>query len=130
MAKLKNKKISEKLLQLVKPYLRAIENARTEQRLSSLLLIGSTAWNIEITGDKELKKILLNIFEDGVESNEVDKMIDNLTQRKHRLFPDDDRIIVDCKVESIKRKKYDINVSFLYKNDYEKNGRKLNVVPT
>ena len=64
MAKLKNKKISEKLLQLVKPYLRAIENTRTEQRLSSILLVGSTAWNIEVTDDRELKKIFLNLLDE------------------------------------------------------------------
>ena len=69
MAKLKNKKISEKLLQLVKPYLRAIENTRTEQRLSSILLVGSTAWNIEVTDDRELKKIFLNMLDESADFN-------------------------------------------------------------
>ncbi len=114
-----DKGISEKLLQLIEPYMQAVDRSRTKQRLSSLLLVGSTAWNIEVTGDTELKGVLLQSIEDNEGLPEVEDVIDNLAQRKKELFPDDDRLILDCKILSAKRNKYDVTVSFLYRHEYE-----------
>ncbi len=117
MAKLRNKKISERLLQVIKPYMHLMETGVPEQRLDSLLLVGTIAWNISVTGDRELKNILL----EGIPDKEgMIMMIDKLIDRKYTLFPDDKRYILKCQINSIKRKNYDITVSFLHKDEYDK----------
>ena len=102
--------------------MKVVERSHTKQRLSSLLVVGSTAWNMDVTGKKELKNVLLQSINDNGKEGlpEIEYMIDNLVQRKKRLFPDDDRFILDCKINSVKRKKYDVTVSFLNKHEYEK----------
>ena len=117
MTRLENKKISEKLLQLVKPYLKMVESHNTEKRLTTLLIVGSAAWNMGVTGNNELKNVILRLIDDKEELSEMENTINNLIQRKKRLFPDDDRYILDCKINSIKRRKYDITVS--YRNNHE-----------
>jgi hypothetical protein len=120
MTKLENKKISQKLLQLIKPYMKVIESSNPEQRLYSLLLVGSTSWNIAVTGNDELKNILLGPIDDPEGLLEMETTIRILVERKKRLFPDDDRIILDCKINSAKKKKSDITVSFLSKDEFDK----------
>lgn len=100
--------------------MKVVENYNTEQRLISLLLVGSTAWNMDVTRNNELKNILLQAINDKEELSEMENTIDNLVQRKKRLFPDDDRVILDCKINSIKRKKYDITVSYRNNHAHDK----------
>jgi hypothetical protein len=118
MTKTEDKKISEKLLRLIEPFKRLIEKGQPKQRLSSLLLLGSAAWNYSVTGQEEVKNIVLEKF-DGAHQANIKFMLEKLVARKLELFPDDDRLIVECTINSMKRDKYDITVAFLNKEEYE-----------
>ncbi len=115
---MKNKKLSDNLLRLMKPFIQVVADQNSEKRLSVLLTIASAAWNYAITNNEEYRNILLKITT-GQESHlEVTRVFEQLMDRKNRLFAEDERVILNCSVGTVKRKKIDITVSFLTKEEY------------
>jgi hypothetical protein len=115
---MKNKKLSDNLLRLMKPFIQVATNQNSEKRLSVLLTIASAAWNYAVTGNEKYRDFLLKITT-GQESHlEVVRVLEQLIARKKRLFAEDERVILNCSVGTIKRKKIDITVSFLTKEEY------------
>ncbi|NOQ36436.1 MAG: hypothetical protein GQ569_11170 [Methylococcaceae bacterium] len=119
MSKLKNKKLSEKILELIEPYMSTVAKKNSEARMESLVLIGSTAWNIEVTGKKDLQDVIFKTLSTQEEISEIKKTINELIERKQKLFPDDDRLILNYKINPTKNKMSDLTVSFLNKDEYE-----------
>ena len=115
---MKNKKLSENLLRLMKPFIQVATNQNSEKRLSVLLTITSAAWNYAVTGNEEYRNILLKITTGKEGHDEVMHVFEQLMDRKNRLFAEDERVILNSNVGTIKRKKIDITVSFLTKEEY------------
>lgn len=116
--RMKNKKLSDNLLRLIKPFTQVAINQNSEKRLSVLLTVASAAWNYAVTDNEAYRDVLLKITP-GQESHlEVVRVFDQLIARKNRLFAEDERVILNCSVGTIKRKEIDITVSFLTKEEY------------
>ncbi len=115
---MKNKKISDKLLRLIQPFIQVAINQNTEKRLSVLLTIASAAWNYAVTENEEYRNILLKITTDQEGYLEVVHLFEQLMDRKNRLFAEDERVILSSSLGSIKRKNIDITVSFLTKEEF------------
>ncbi|MCP4323316.1 MAG: hypothetical protein GY787_16005 [Alteromonadales bacterium] len=115
---MKNKKISDNLLRLMKPFIQVATDQNAEKRLSVLLTIASAAWNYAVTDNEEYRNIILKITTDQESYLEVVRVFEQLMDRKKRLFAEDERVILNCSVGSVKRKKIDITVPFLTKAEY------------
>jgi hypothetical protein len=115
---MKNKKLSDNLLRLMKPLIQVATNKNAEKRLSALLTIASAAWNFSVTGNEEYRDVFLKMRADQESHLEVERILEQLIARKSRLFAEDERVILNCSVGTIKKKKVDINVSFLTKEEY------------
>ncbi len=115
---MKNKKLSDNLLRLMKPFIQVVTDKNSEKRLNVLLTITSAAWNYAVTDNEKYRNILVKITT-GQESHlEVVRVFEKLIDRKNRLFAEDERVILNCSVGTIKRKKIDITISFLTKEEY------------
>ena len=115
---MKNKKLSDNLLRLMKPLIQVATNQNAEKRLSALLTIASAAWNYSVTGNEEYRDVFLKIPTDQESHLGVERIFEQLIARKSRLFAEDERVILNCSVGTIKKKKVDISVSFLTKEEY------------
>ncbi|MCP4986723.1 MAG: hypothetical protein GY928_11910 [Colwellia sp.] len=115
---MKNKKMSDNLLRLMKPFIQVATDQNSEKRLSVLLTIASSAWNYAVTNNEEYRDVLLKITPNQESHLEVMRVLEQLIVRKNRLFAEDERVILNCSVGKIKRKRIDITVSFLTKDEY------------
>ncbi|MGB5446128.1 MAG: hypothetical protein WBM99_11545 [Psychromonas sp.] len=115
---MKNKKLSDNLLRLVNPFIQVATKQNAEKRLSVLLDIASAAWNYAVTENEEYRNFLLKVTTGQEGHLEVVRVFEQLIDRKKRLFAEDERVILNSSVEIIKRKKIDITVSFLTKEEY------------
>ena len=102
----------------MKPFIQVATNQNSEKRLSVLLTIASAAWNYAVTGKEEYRNILLKITTGQESHAEVVRVFEQLMDRKNRLFAEDERVILNSSVGTLKRRKIDITVSFLTKEEY------------
>jgi hypothetical protein len=90
-------KISDALAELIRPYSyddMGIEACR------KLACLGVLAWNRAVAPDMVSREEIRGSLESSgtPESESIDRFIDEMTQRKLQLFPDDLRLIVDAEV--------------------------------
>jgi hypothetical protein len=113
-------KMSEALETLVEPYL---EEASGKHQIEVLLTLGSLAWNLSImpkkSRQKELKTALKKTMKgQGAEAVEVTRvLIEELIERKEKLFPDNQRMIMSFDLHSAGSGRYDISVASTIPSD-------------
>ena len=91
-------KMSEILIEFVKPYL---DNAKTYQRRQALFGLAVASWNMAILPEKERQKTLKNMLKkldkhkDPELANDTQILIEQFIERKLTLFADCNRLITD-----------------------------------
>jgi predicted RNA-binding protein with RPS1 domain len=107
-------KMSEVLEKLVEPY---IETTSGKHQIEALLSLGSMAWNMSIipkkSRQKELEKALKQMMKgQDHEAMEVTRfLVKDLMERKEKLFPDNQRMIMSFDVHPRRSGGYDISVA-------------------
>ncbi len=107
-------KMSEALETLIEPYL---EKVSGRHQIEVLLSLGSLAWNMSIMPKKSrqkeleiaLKKVMKGQDAEAIEVTRV--LIDELMERKEKLFPDNQRMIMSFDLHSAGAGRYDISVA-------------------
>jgi hypothetical protein len=107
-------KMSKALETLVEPYL---EKASGKHQIEVLLTLGSMAWNLSIIPKKsrqkeletDLKKVMKSQDAEAIEVTRV--LIEELIERKEKLFPDNQRMIMSFDLHSAGSGRYDISVA-------------------
>lgn len=94
-------KMSEALEQLVEPYAFA---TGSEEEFANLIGIGAMAWNMTVLPEEASKKVMVGMIatfgDDPADLQVVMERINALMQRKKKLFPNEDRLIIDFSVEN------------------------------
>jgi hypothetical protein len=106
--------MSKALETLVEPYL---EKASGKHQIEVLLTLGSMAWNLSIIPKKsrqkeletDLKKVMKSQDAEAIEVTRV--LIEELIERKEKLFPDNQRMIMSFDLHSAGSGRYDISVA-------------------
>jgi len=95
------RKVSDALLELVQPYVRAMDShEHTQPRLDQLVSFGALAWNASLlpASDAVVADGLATLGL-GEEDLEIARdLIASLSERRRRLFPDDRRLIMSTAV--------------------------------
>lgn len=95
-------KMSEALEQLVEPYAYA---ANSEEAYENLISLGAMAWNMTVMPPEATKEITKGMIamlgEDPEDVQFVSEQLNALMQRKKKLFPNEDRLIVDFRIEDL-----------------------------
>jgi hypothetical protein len=113
--------MSDVLEELVRPYLEATSN-RTQ--LEMMFSLGSVAWNMSIlakdSSQEMLDKSLLNMMKkQGLGNVETSRfLVEKLIDRKNKLFPDNDRMIMHFDLHYAGSGQYNISVASTIPEDY------------
>jgi hypothetical protein len=113
--------MSDVLEELVRPYLEATSN-RTQ--LEMLFSLGSVAWNMSIlakdSSQEMLDKSLLNMMKkQGLGNVEISRfLVEKLIDRKNKLFPDNNRMIMHFDLYYAGSGQYNISVASTIPEDY------------
>jgi hypothetical protein len=96
------KKISEALLELIQPYQIRLK-INTLAAMQNLVLLGATAWAVALKPESDRAATMHNLLQtfptmDKDMQRDVEDMVWGMVRRKLALFPDDKRVIVNCKV--------------------------------
>jgi hypothetical protein len=113
--------MSDVLEELVRPYLEATSN-RTQ--LEMMFSLGSVAWNMSIlakdSSQEMLDKSLLNMMKkQGLGNVEISRfLVEKLIDRKNKLFPDNNRMIMHFDLHYAGSGQYNISVASTIPEDY------------
>jgi hypothetical protein len=113
--------MSDALEELIRPYLEATSN-RTQ--LEMLFSLGSVAWNMSIlakdSSQEMLDKSLLNMMKkQGLGNVEIPRfLVEKLIDRKNKLFPDNNRMIMHFDLHYAGSGQYNISVASTIPEDY------------
>lgn len=95
-------KMSEALEKLVASY---VHEARTEQEYDALIGLGAMAWNMTMmppeTRKNAIKDAIAMFGQDPENIQFLSERLNVLMQRKEKLFPDEDRVIVSYAIEDL-----------------------------
>lgn len=93
-------KVSERLVELVRPYL---EDSMSRTEYEVLVGLGALAWNLSLlpTEDRqsELRRIGLALNAEPHMQGRTAELVQEFQRRKELLFPSDDRMVLEWEVE-------------------------------
>ena len=110
------RKVSDALLELVQPMIRALEpSQRTLARLEQILAIGKLAWNAYLLPDPEmfLRDTLENLpADDPVTRDIAQRLAHGLLAKRGMLFPHDRRYIAQTFVTMGPDGRFDVSAAY------------------
>ncbi|MCP4415829.1 MAG: hypothetical protein GY805_04355 [Chloroflexi bacterium] len=93
-------KMSDALEEVIAPF---VEDVDTLEAMKNLVSLGALAWNFALQPAQEIKdelpKLVKGLTVEFEDSGMLIKVINQLIERKRKLFPDVDRYIVSYEVE-------------------------------
>ncbi|WP_420645519.1 hypothetical protein [Candidatus Leptofilum sp.] len=94
--------MSEVLEELVEPYAYEVGS---EEAYENLISLGAMAWNMTVmppeASKEAMKGIIAMLGDDPEDVQFVTEQVHNLMQRKKKLFPNEDRLILDFFIEDL-----------------------------
>jgi hypothetical protein len=113
--------MSDALEELVRPYLEVTFN---KTQLETLFSLGSVAWNMSImakdSSQEMLEKSLSNMMKkQSMENVKISRfLVEKLIDRKNKLFPDNNRMIMHFDLHYAGSGQYNISVASTIPEDY------------
>ena len=94
-----DRKISETFLQFAEPLLTPLGPSATKEQMNQVLQIAFTAWNAVVYESVNSDTQYLQMARDLTKGQpEIEALINQLIQRKRRLFGDDHRLVGEFKL--------------------------------